>query len=993
MTTTLERPPGPDDVAPEVAPTSASDVELLDAVAADAPPDDVDAGSAPVDENDELAVATLGFTAVSALLSGLGAAWMIGGMFRGEQARLVAMLGALVGAGLIYAATRLRSAVLQYAILPLTLLLGAALVAPAAGSGTSSLPSLVKDAATSTHVLQPPIDFAPGWRLILVVVLALFTAAGCSLGLALRRPRLAVAVPIPLTGVAALLQPESSAVLTSAIAVGFVMMALATSYAADGSGERFEAGFEVRRIGRSLGTGVALIVALVLASHLSFLFPNPHQDRTVPPQRPPASKPQADVPLFRVQNPQPTPLRLGVIDVYSLKDKAWLLPPYDSARLKRLHLSANLAPAPPQLKTYTASITVEQATGHLLPDLAGTVRADGHATVDYDPRTQTLQLATRPVFTGLSYRLTATVPPTGAQLSASNGAVPPSVRQFLTAPPIPPAVQDLLDKAPQGAFAKLQYLRTALYKHFTAAGQGKPKDVSADRVVQFLTGGVGNPYELTASEALLARWAGIPARMGFGYYGGTKLPDGSQEIRPSNASTYLEAYFAPYGWVSIIGTPPQAQTSLSNNQHNANPNIQAAPELGISILLPVKASDGLPLYEYTRYYAVRVLPVIAVLVLVVIAYPLPLKWLRRRRRRAWADRHGVPGRIAVAYAELRDTMIDLGLPGRYATPLELVELVEDDEEHEELSWLVTRGLWGDLRAALDVSDADNAERLAKSVRARLMKVQPETARLLAAVSRASLRQPFSRELPNVWRSWRLSDLLHALKPAIGRAARMPAPAGAGVIVLALMVILTGCGGPAGARVAAAPFPSLLAPSSIAGLTVHDEQKATNAYLQGAKDKSVIVSYGRVVSMSKNGLIQAALQVAQLKAGYTTNNPDVVQAITKSVGRVKTLNPADGHRLWNVDDGTQRIYLWFPTSSAMALLVVRSQIPAGAAEALARSLISYGDGHGFDEQALEAAFAAVLPSGSSSPSGPQAPVVAPPPAATPTPSPTTSSGGH
>lgn len=992
MTTTLDRPPGAENAASDQDNAPLPEVEVLDAVQSDAPPEDDETAVAPADENDELAVATLGFTAVSALLSGLGAAWMLGGMFRGEQARLVGMLGAIVGATLIYVATRLRSSVLHYAILPLALLLGAALVAPAAGSGTSSLPSLVKDAAISSHVLQPPIDFAPGWRLILVVVLALFTAAGCSLGLALRRPRLAVAVPVPLTGVGALLQPESTAVLTSAVAVGFVMMALATSYAADGSGERFEAAFEVRRIGRSLGTGVALIVALVLASHLTFLFPNPHQDRTVPPQRPPAAKPQPDVPLYRVQLPAQTPLRLGVIDVYSLKDKAWLLPPYDSARLKRLHLSADLAPAAPQLKTYTARITIEQATGHLLPDLAGSVRADGHATVDYDPRTQTLQLATRPVFTGLSYQITATVPPTGAQLSASTGAVPPSLRSFLTAPPVPPAVQDLLAKAPQGAFGKLQFLRTALYKHFTAAGQGKPKDVSADRVVQLLSGGVGNPYELTASEALLARWAGIPARMGYGYYGGNKMPDGSVEIRPSNASTYIEAYFAPYGWVPIIGTPPQAQTSLSNNQHNVNPNIQAAPELGLSILLPVRASDGLPLYEYTRYYAVRVLPAIAAVLLIVIAYPLPLKWLRRRRRRAWAALHGVPGRIAVAYAELRDTMIDLGLPGRYATPLELVELVADDEEHEELSWLVTRGLWGDLRGSLDVSDADTAERLASSVRSRLIKVQPETARLLAAVSRASLRGPFSREVPNVWRSWQLRDLLRALRPTVRRAARMPAPAGAGLLVLMLMAVLTGCGAPAGTRVAAAPFPSLLAPSSIAGLTVQDEQKATEAYLKGAKDKSVIVSYGRVVSMSKNGLVQAALQVAQLKSGYTTSNPDVVHAITKSVGLVKPLKPADGHQLWNVDDGTQRIYLWFPTSSAMALLVVRSQIPAGAAEALARSLISYGDGHSFDAAALNAAFASVASTGAGG-STDTAPVVAPPPTASPTPSPTTSTGGH
>ena len=56
--------------------------------------------------------------------------------------------------------------------------------------------------------------------------------------------------------------------------------------------------------------------------------------------------------------------------------------------------------------------------------------------------------------------------------------------------------------------------------------------------------------------------------------------------------------------------------------------------------------------------------------------------------------------MAVAYCELRDRMIDLALPGRGTTPLELVELVEEDEEHAELAWLVTRGLWGDLRSGL-----------------------------------------------------------------------------------------------------------------------------------------------------------------------------------------------------------------------------------------------------------------------------------------------------
>ena len=155
-----------------------------------------------------------------------------------------------------------------------------------------------------------------------------------------------------------------------------------------------------------------------------------------------------------------------------------------------------------------------------------------------------------------------------------------------------------------------------------------------------------------------------------------------------------------------------------------------------------------------------------------------------------------------------------------------------------------------------------------------------------------------------------------------------------------------------------PFPTRLAPTAAAGLQAHEEPKAADAYLKGAKDRNVIVSEGKVVSFSRNGLVQAALQVAQLKRGYVSNDREVVKAITRSVGKVKSLRAQSDHQLFALTDGSQRIYLWFPTVKSMALLVVRTQINEGAAEALARGLIDYGDGGELNETALSAAFAAV-----------------------------------
>lgn len=904
-----------------------------------------------------VAPAALGLAVGSGLMSAAGAAWMIGGTFRGTEARLVGLLGVLLGCGLVYAGTRWRSPALQYLVLPASLLLGALLMSSASGAGTSSLPSLVKDAATSSQVLQPPIDFTPGWRLILLVVLALLSSSACALALSLQRPRLAVAVPTPLTVVAALVQPGSTAITTSAVSVGFVMMGLATSYAADGVGDTFDKRFELRRLARSALAGVLFVGALIAASQVSFLFPQDDTRRVVPPRRPPVSPPQPDVPLYTVKGTLTGPLRVGVIDVYDVNERAWLLPPVDNQRLIRLRLPARVPQAPAESgPPSTITVTVQQARGRLLPVVAGARRLDGEVVADFDPRTQGLSLAQRPVFTGLRYSISGNPAPNGQQLSRVSGTVPDRLREFLTAPPVPPAVEAILTKAPEAPYARLQTLRTELYKGFVASGQGRPTDVSADRVVELLAGGTGNPYELTASEALLARWAGIPSRIGFGYYNGTAKGNGEVEFRPTNAATYLEAYFAPYGWVPVVGTPPRAQQTLSNNQRNNDPNIQASPELGINIYLPVRQDSRLPLYTYVRYYLVRALPVAAAVGLVVLLYPMALKRVRRRRRAAWAAQHGPAGSIAVAYCELRDQMIDLALPGRGMTPLELVELVDEDEEHAELAWLVTRALWGDLRSGLSQDDAHNAQQLAASVSARLTKAQPETARLLAAVSRASLRAPHSREVPNVWWQIRLRQRLPRLQlPTLSRLR----PGSATTLVILLALTLGGCssGSPAKAE-PAVPFPTRLAPTAVAGLQANEEPKAADAYLKGAKDRNVIVSEGKVISFSRGGLVQAALQVAQLKRGFVSDDPEVVQAITRSVGKVKRLRAQSNHQLFALTDGSQRIYLWFPTVKSMALLVVRTQINEGAAEALARGLIDYGDGGDLNETALTAALASV-----------------------------------
>ena len=74
----------------------------------------------------------------------------------------------------------------------------------------------------------------------------------------------------------------------------------------------------------------------------------------------------------------------------------------------------------------------------------------------------------------------------------------------------------------------------------------------------------GSPYEIVASEALLARWAGWPARIGFGF-DGFNDEGGKKTIRPKNGSNWLEIDVQGSGWVPIIGVPPKAKSSLDND--------------------------------------------------------------------------------------------------------------------------------------------------------------------------------------------------------------------------------------------------------------------------------------------------------------------------------------------------------------------------------------------------------------------------------------------
>jgi hypothetical protein len=105
--------------------------------------------------------------------------------------------------------------------------------------------------------------------------------------------------------------------------------------------------------------------------------------------------------------------------------------------------------------------------------------------------------------------------------------------------------------------------------------------------------------------------------------------------------------------------------------------------------------------------------------------------------------------VVVEYAEFRDAATDLNVGDPFDTPLEYLLRVQDDAQHAELAWLVARVLYGDMATTCSEREVRAAEDLARSLRRRMARAQPVQARVFSYLSRASLRRPYSAELPTV----------------------------------------------------------------------------------------------------------------------------------------------------------------------------------------------------------------------------------------------------
>lgn len=678
----------------------------------------------------------------------LAAAVMSGGVFVGISPRIWAALAGIAGVALAVLANRQRRALLvNITLLVGVFVVGLLVVLPTGIGNVFDLAGWVARDIATGEVIRPPAQFTPGWRAILAWLMSGIGVTAGWAAIELRRPGLALMVPVPVVAIAAISVPDSDQLASGVASLILFALGLGLLSSTGAAGDEAPPlGYELRRAARALPLIAVVTVALFLLAQLNILFPQPLYDPAQEAQKPktvPLSEVEDRV-LFTVDANFTGPWRIGHLDVYDGAD--WRLPPFAESELDDVPKSGVVDE---ELRAgVRAAFEIKGLSGAVLPSLPNTVGivAEG-PRLAYDSRTGNIRLAQGQFEPGLRYTVVAARIPAVEELSRVSGTIPRGVRKFLEIQEAPGAVTDLLRRAPTtSAWEKLDFLRQTLLKTVVASGEGTPVSVSSSRVQDMLAGSKeATPFEIVAAQAMLARWAGIPSRIGYGFDGGDKVGE-LLEVRPRHGATWLEVYFPGFKWLPVVGTPQQAKFNVSNSPQQTSTDIAPSEQASVQIYVPVITPPQSILVDQIRDAFLIAIPVILGLLILYYTYPALTKALRRSRVRAWARQRGPAERIAVAYSEWRDLATDFGYRYHSDTPLMFLDRVVEDEEHQQLAWLVTRAFWGDLRGAITSEEALAAEELARTLRRRMSQAHSWTLRFVAVVSRLSLKHRYAPDL-------------------------------------------------------------------------------------------------------------------------------------------------------------------------------------------------------------------------------------------------------
>ena len=388
--------------------------------------------------------------------------------------------------------------------------------------------------------------------------------------------------------------------------------------------------------------------------------------------------------LFTITGaPQGTRVRLATMDAYdgftyNVTDTSQAAP--DGGAFKRIGESVDDAARGTRLDV---GITVGDYAGVWVPTVGQTIRARfegprGVAIEDSFYYNQATGSGVTPVglVRGDSYRLSVVVAadPTPGQVTAATTAPP------LTLPPAAPTPDVLRDLAAKwgaaGAGATIASYRDKLREGYYSHGvdpadapslpghhEGRLEEVLADTAAM-----IGDEEQYAVVMALLARSAGVPARVVYGY---VTAQAGTAQVKGSDVSAWTEVNLDGLGWVAVDATPPkdrklpkvpEREQSVPRPQVENPPPPPQRPERADQDnsppVQPAPKGPERPPIDWRLVGTVALVGGVPLLTIVIpIALVIGLKVRRRRERRNHDD---LVHRVSGGWAELVDRARDLG---------------------------------------------------------------------------------------------------------------------------------------------------------------------------------------------------------------------------------------------------------------------------------------------------------------------------------------------